>query len=133
MSDRLDRWNELGPWMKARYERMGMTQAAFCKAAGISDTHWRPIERGQASSVPRPGRLSSISTALGLPPEALAQIIGGALTVDSFDSPPPGGGGSPVSIGPDELQLAALAGKLTPERRAIVEQLARSLLAEQDD
>lgn len=126
MNDQLERWRAFGPQIETRYTAMGMTQAQFCFAAGVSDTWLRPIIRGAAEAVPRPATLSRVSRALGWPADALAMHVNAGLPLPDGDPPDGGPGTSTLS----ELQLAARIGKLAPEDRAVLEAMVERLLDE---
>lgn len=69
-----DEW--IGELITRRYEALGMTQADAARAAGLSDTTMREIERGDIRRR-RPKTLHDVSVAMRWPPDALARMLSG--------------------------------------------------------
>jgi transcriptional regulator with XRE-family HTH domain len=83
MPDRSDRWPQVGPWIKARYTSLGMRQADVARAAGVSDTWLRAIERGTPQGPPSDTLLIRLDQALEWPPRTILRLLDGDL-----DDPP---------------------------------------------
>lgn len=71
----------IGQLILDRYEALGMTQADTARAANISDTTLREIERGDIRRR-RAKTLHDLSAALRWPPNALARLLAGELPED---------------------------------------------------
>lgn len=53
MNDQLQRLRDLGPELERRHVALGMSQAEFVRAVGMSDTQLRPILKGTVAVMPR--------------------------------------------------------------------------------
>ncbi|MCC5953442.1 MAG: helix-turn-helix transcriptional regulator [Acidimicrobiia bacterium] len=118
---------ELGQIVKTRRTELGFTQrkvvdrvADQLGTEAISEPTYRAVETGRTNASAL--TLSAVSRALDWPPDALERIRDGA---------PPPNAADAASAG-DEIQIAALAGNLTPENRAKLEGYARALLDDQE-
>lgn len=118
-----EQWLHLAEFVRARREHLGLTQAEAALASGgrISLAVWSILEGARQQNGRMESRsLDGIAVALGLADGDVQMVLTGSPDAPSFDS---------VALRePDQVGLAALAGELTPEDRAKVEDYIRGLL-----
>ena len=64
-----------GALIRARRQRLGLTQAQLATALGVSQPRVQQLESGTACFLPRPGALRALAQALEVP---LAALLGAA-------------------------------------------------------
>lgn len=109
---------QVGAALRMIRDRQKLTQTAI---DGVSHATVRQIEAGDYAGR-KPRSVQRYLAMLNLPSNAIERLESGEdPSVFDFDPSTPG----------DEIQIAALAGNLTPENRAKLEGYARALLDEQ--
>lgn len=115
-----------GAMLRSAREARRYSKRKAANLAGISEGLWRQLENGErpitagvsVPVTPRDDTLLAAALAVGVDPAALFTAAG--------RPPPP----QPPEA---DVQIAALAGSLTPENRAKVEGYIQGLLAQQDE
>lgn len=117
---------------------LGLSQADLVRRSGLAAITIRPVTSGRPSTS-RPPTLAKIARSLGWPHDAIQRILDGADPADFEDLPPvpPGGNVAPLPrANPAEqdleaVELAALVGQLPADKRQALEQLVRTMLADE--
>jgi hypothetical protein len=118
-----DQWLHLAEFVRARREVLGLTQAEAAAASGgrISLAVWSILEGARQLHGRMESRsLEGVDHALGLTAGDAQKVLVGAADAPAPDAPEATPGG--------DVGLAALAGELSPEDRAKVEDFIRGLL-----
>ena len=133
--------DEVAPGMaeaiEARMAELGMGPTAVARAAGVTTQALVPVRRGYRRAYQIKLK-HGVARALKWPADAIDRLLAGEdpSTFDDRPPAPPGGNVTPIGqrthqvADEDVVELAALVGKLPPDKRQAIEQLVRTMLNE---
>jgi hypothetical protein len=114
--------------IEARRMELGLSPGELAARAGVTPEGLMPLRKGFRRSY-RDKLKIGVARALGWTTNSIDLLLGGQEPRPTWggDEPPPA---APAAAAAEQMQIAALAGQMTPEQLARVEAYMRGILGE---